>query len=119
MPEDHHLPPVSDADSDPNTPRTVLVGFVGTVLLVVIIVALQTLFYNVEKKEYQRKIVNQIPEELASLKAQQTENLHAYRWIDKASGIVAIPIDRAIELVVQESSNPAAPVIRPTTPKQP
>lgn len=119
MPDDLHHPPVADADSDPNTPRTVLVGFVGTVLLFAIIVTLQTLFYNVEKKEFQRKVVNEVPEELASLKARQIENLHSYRWVDKASGVVAIPIDRAIELVVRDASNPADPSISTATQTQP
>ena len=104
---------------DPSSSRTVLVGFIGTVLLFVIIVALQALFYTVERKEFERKVLNEVPEELASLRAKQIENLNAYRWIDKASGVVAIPIDQAMKIIVSEAhQKPAAasPNLAPATP---
>jgi hypothetical protein len=34
-------------------------------------------------------------------------NLHHYQWIDKQKGIVAIPIDRAIDLVAQRGIPPS------------
>ncbi len=92
---------------DPSSSRTVLVGFIGTVLLFVIIVALQALFYTVERKEFERKVLNEVPEELASLRARQIENLNAYRWVDKASGVVAIPIDQAMRIIVSEAHRKA------------
>jgi hypothetical protein len=94
---------------DPSTSRTVLVGFIGTIILFVVIVALQALFYTEEKREFERKVLNQVPEELASLRAKQVENLNAYRWVEKASGVVAIPIDRAMQIIVSEANQlPAA-----------
>ncbi len=35
------------------------------------------------------------------LKAEQLGALHSYGWIDKAAGVVHIPIERAMELTVQ------------------
>lgn len=39
--------------------------------------------------------------DLAELRAWEDSLLHGYAWVDKNSGIVRIPIDRAIELVAQ------------------
>lgn len=38
------------------------------------------------------------------LKAQQRDQLSRYRWVDRAHGIVGVPIDVAIELVAEEPS---------------
>jgi hypothetical protein len=42
------------------------------------------------------------PEELAGARAEQLERLHTYRWVDEKAGTVAIPIERAMALVVAE-----------------
>lgn len=44
-------------------------------------------------------------------KAAEYELLHTYGWIDKPSGVVRLPIDRAIDLMAQRGlpSRPAAP----------
>jgi hypothetical protein len=104
---------------DPSTSRTVLVGFVGTVLLFVIVVALQALYYTTERSEFEKKVLNEVPEELASLRAKQVENLNAYRWVEKASGVVAIPIDRAMQIIVSESQQPPAAAPSNITPSTP
>lgn len=36
------------------------------------------------------------------LRDQQLERVNAYRWVDRDRGIVAIPVDRAMKLVVRE-----------------
>jgi hypothetical protein len=43
-----------------------------------------------------------------SLKAAQSGVLHSYGWIDKANGVVHIPIERAMELTLQQGL-PARP----------
>jgi hypothetical protein len=44
-------------------------------------------------------------------------HLSGYGWVDRAAGIVRIPIDRAIDLVcAAEARKSAAPVGRPTAP---
>ncbi len=81
---------------------TIVVTVVGTLLVFVIIVALQAFFYNAQEAERVSKVDSQVPEELARLRAQQLEELHSYRWIDPRKGVVAIPIERAMELIVRE-----------------
>jgi hypothetical protein len=94
---------------DPNPQTTVLVGIITAIMLFVVVVLLQALFYRVERGEVRRKVEAVVPEELARLRAAQLEQLNAYRWVDQAAGVAAIPIDRAIRLVVQEQGRgPAA-----------
>lgn len=44
---------------------------------------------------------------LAQTRAAETQALHRYGWVDPARQVVQLPIQRAMELVVQEWTNPA------------
>jgi hypothetical protein len=41
-------------------------------------------------------------ERLAQLRARETDMLSTYSWVDQQAGVVRVPVDRAIELVVAE-----------------
>ena len=88
---------------DPDVPASALVGIVGAIVLFLIIVGLQTLFYRAEQAETVSKVYQTDSQALTRLRADQLEELHSYRWIDQQKGTVAIPIERAMELVVEES----------------
>jgi hypothetical protein len=45
---------------------------------------------------------------LQEINAANTEALKSYGWVDKTKGIVQLPIDRAIELTLQQAKDPAA-----------
>jgi|YNPBryunderm2012_1023409.scaffolds.fasta_scaffold27514_2 flagellar biosynthesis/type III secretory pathway M-ring protein FliF/YscJ len=92
-------------ETDPNAPLTALIGVVAAVLLFVIIVALQALFYRQEALERARKVESVRSEELANNIATQQERLHGYRLLDPNSGAVAIPIERARELVLKRAQD--------------
>jgi hypothetical protein len=70
---------------------------------------------NVDEVKAQTRLKN-----LADLNAENQKILMQYHWVDKSKGIVGIPIDRAMELVlVQLQSNqphPAGPVTTPVAP---
>jgi len=83
---------------DPSTAPTVVIGIAGAVLLLLMVIVLETLFYAAQKREDYRKLVAPPVEELSRLRAEQQERLNAYRWVDQAKGVVAIPIDRAMDL---------------------
>lgn len=85
-----------------NTPAVVTVGIVAAILLFAAIVFLQAYFARAERGEYERKVVSQRSEELATVQAAQESQLSGYRWMDRARGIAAIPIDRAMALVARE-----------------
>ncbi len=42
------------------------------------------------------------PRDLAAFRAREDQELQAYGWVNRSSGIVRIPVERAIELVLQE-----------------
>ena len=87
---------------DPDTPVTLVAGVVGAILLVICVVLLQAYFHASEKQEALRKVVAVVPEELAQARADQLGVLNSYRWIDEKAGVVGIPIERAMALVVAE-----------------
>lgn len=88
---------------DPNVPASAIVGILGAVLLFVIIVGLQALFYSMEGKEHARKVTEDPYEPLQRLEADQLGVLNSYGWVDQQAGIAHIPIDRAMELVAEEA----------------
>jgi hypothetical protein len=91
------------------------VGIVGTILVIIVVVFVQGLYESVNRSEFQRKVVDEVPAELRSLRAAQLTRLHATGWVDKQNGFVAIPIEKAMELLAVDP-NPAAPIILPAPP---
>ena len=68
-------------------------------------------------------VITDEPGALRQLRTKERDVLHHYGWVDKNSGVVRIPIDRAIELLASQpqrlsldGSAPAAPAA-PATPE--
>jgi hypothetical protein len=107
---------------DLNTPLVALVGVLGTVLVFVIILFLAVLYRRVETRQQYDKDVSQPYTAVADLANRQRGTLASYGWVDQEKGIVAIPIGRAIDLVVEEiRTEGRAAVTRPdeATPSPP
>ena len=51
--------------------------------------------------------------DLENLLSRQRQQLNSYGWIDQKQGIVHIPIERAMELLVQRGYPPPAPAEQP------
>jgi len=114
-----HKPRESTVDApDPDALTTATVGIVGTILVVIVVVFVQGLYESVNRSEFQRKVVAEVPAELRNLRAAQLTRLHATGWVDKQNGFVAIPIEKAMELLAADP-NPAAPIILPEPPAPP
>ena len=109
--EHEHPDPEFDAP-DPDALTTATVGIVGTILVIVVVFFVQGLYESVNRSEFQRKVVNEAPAELRNLRAAQLTRLHATGWVDRKNGFVAIPIEKAMELLAVDP-NPAAPIILP------
>lgn len=90
-------------EGDPRTGQAVVVGIVGTLILILIVVGLQALFYHVEDDLYSQ-IYAEPQLDVKMVKAQQLELLASYGWVDREKGVVRIPIDRAMEMVVADPS---------------
>jgi hypothetical protein len=72
---------------------------------------------NVEDVHAQTRLKN-----LADLNSENQKILTQYHWVDKSKGVVGIPIDRAMDLVLAElqSNKPhSAGPVNPPTPPQP
>lgn len=91
---------------DPDVPASAVVGILGAILLFVIIVGLQAIFYRMQERELERKVYDQPNQELQQLDADQLETLNSYGWVDEQGKVAHIPIDRAMKLVVEESKTP-------------
>lgn len=103
-------------ETDPDTFSTVMVGVIGSILVVIAVVFLQGLFDSGTQTEFRRKVVDEPPRELQALRVSQLEKLSKTAWVDPARGVVTIPLDRAMELVVADPSLAAVAVPDPTPP---
>ena len=99
-------------DDDPMAPMILVIAVLGAILVFVTVIALEAYFYKTEGEETASKSYSQVPEDLARLRAAQEEELGAYRWVDSARGVAAIPIDRAMELVVRDQGHVAAGTLK-------
>ena len=80
----------------------VIVGVVSSIIIFVLIVGVSALFLHLQKEAAAEKTSPLMPEELRRLKSQQMGEINSYRWISEKDGVVRIPIERAMELVVEE-----------------
>lgn len=87
---------------DPSASSTAYVGVVFTLVFVVTLVALIGYFDRVRDEEFEAKVVDKPTTAVRDLRAEQLGELREYRWIDRDAGTVAIPIGRAMDLVVEE-----------------
>ena len=86
-------------------PTLVAVGSVSTILLIVVVFALQAWFYYELDTEKKLKEANNPNWVLREVKLKQQEKINSYRWVDQQKKIASIPIDRAIELSAQSLNN--------------
>ena len=85
-----------------NTFGVVLIGLVAAVLLWVSVIALQAYYYSTAgKMEAERGSAGK-SREVRDLKAEQRAYLQEGKYVDPKKGIVAIPIDDAMKLVVRD-----------------
>jgi heme exporter protein D len=109
MPDEHAHTAVEADDSDPKSVPTLLVGAVGMILLMVIVLLVEVLYHRTTEAEIYRKVISEQPLELRQVQAEQREQLNSYRWVSQSEGIAAIPIDRAMDLIVDEAQEGKQP----------
>lgn len=88
---------------DPNVAASAVVGVIGAIGLFVVIVLLQTWFYRAEEDERYRKVYSQPYQELQKVDNEQLERLGSFGWISEGDGVVHIPIEQAMKLVVEDA----------------
>jgi hypothetical protein len=72
-------------------------------------------FENVRMLPPEPRLQVSAPKDLKQYKTAQDEILNSYGWVDQNAGIVRIPIDRAMDILVQKG----LPVRGATPPKSP
>jgi hypothetical protein len=87
---------------DPSTSSLVMVGIVGTIIVIAIVFALQALFNKEDYEETRRKIYDVTYFEVRDLKNDQTNRLHQWSWVDRQAGAVQMPVDLAMQRVVAD-----------------
>ncbi|EDL58454.1 hypothetical protein [Gimesia maris] len=90
------------AYDDLDTTMIAYVGVVGTIITFFTVFAVAALSNKFESNQTEIKVVEAPEVNSDSLLANQAAALSEYRWIDQDKKIVAVPIDRAMEIVVQE-----------------
>jgi hypothetical protein len=99
---------VPGSDADINVFSIVMTGVVGAIITVVIVLALKALYYQTQSNEQAAKAAQYGDIRLSDVQASQLEQINGYRWVDPKAGKLAIPIDRAMERVLDESRRAGA-----------
>lgn len=89
--------------SEPNAAQ---IGALTVVIVITILITCYAVYYwYVGQLEYTRHMEIEVPvwQELKDLRATETERLTQYKFIDKTKGSVQLPIERSMELLIQES----------------
>ena len=77
-------------------------GLVFALGLVVSILMLEIGFHLVKRSQFERKVVAVAPAELLALQAAQQGVLQqGVRWVDGSAGLVGMPIEAAMDVVVR------------------
>ncbi len=87
---------------DINTPSIAVIGFISAIVVFAIIVGVQALFFNYERAVIEEQETRLPSLEAANLIAEQEARLQRQGWINRDEGRVAISIDRAMKVVVEE-----------------
>lgn len=111
------------ADEIPKNNGSLLAIFTGLVMILLFFGSVVPLLVrerqNIPTADDQRR--EQRLKNLAELNAENEKILTQYRWVDKSKGIVGIPIDKAMNLVLVElqanKPHPAGPILPGATPQ--
>ncbi len=97
------------SQGDPHAAPTAIVGTVFSLLFIFIVILLHAYYGRVNAREVQRKVIDEPAVDVSRAKAEQLQKIGEYRLIDAENGVVAIPIERAMELIVAERGTARAP----------
>lgn len=91
-----------------DTPKIVVVGFLSAIVTFVVILGAQAVYFAADRVESKVKAANAAPTSLTDGLTQQQNRLAGYGWVDPAKGVVNIPVNDAMRLVVEEQQKTKA-----------
>jgi hypothetical protein len=87
---------------DVRTSTVALVGFIGALVVFVLIVAMEVVYYQVVARQQQVKDIDQPYVELAGALAKQEARLIEKPGFDEKAGIGHVPLGQAMKLVIAD-----------------
>ncbi|MFQ5653378.1 MAG: hypothetical protein ACE5GW_01435 [Planctomycetota bacterium] len=96
--------PATHDHDDPNAPSTLYVGLVGTVIFVICVLAIAAIYYGASADMTAEQSFSVDPRELMELRALQRERLEGYDWVDVDKGVLSIPVEEGMRMVIEEHS---------------
>jgi beta-lactamase regulating signal transducer with metallopeptidase domain len=91
---------------DLNTSAITVAGILSVIIFIVVVLGVQAVFYSYNRYEFESKVLRKEPVKSVAILDAQRKELGEYKRIqvqDKTR--IAIPIDKAIEIVTQELTN--------------
>jgi hypothetical protein len=88
-----------------NVPLILTIGIVSGIMLLVIVIGTEAWFQSEEQAEFASKAVEFPHQGLLDLQSGQRANINSYHWVDKKNNVVAIPIGRAMEVMMETNGN--------------
>ena len=88
-----------------NTPKIVVIGFISAIVTFAAIVGAQALSFAAYSAETKEKDILAADAIVNDALTQQQARLSSYNWVDPEKGVVSIPIDEAMKLVLEEESS--------------
>ena len=86
-----------------DTKKIAFVAFSIALVIVVLIIGVAVLYRSAENNSFQTRVVDQPAREFTDLKSKQIEQLNAYAWVDRKAGVAAVPVDRAMDLLIRDA----------------
>jgi hypothetical protein len=81
-----------------------LAGLVSVIILVILLVWLRSYFFLVRNETVEKNYLEAGNPKIEELHAREKALLTSYGWVNKGKGIVHVPVDRAMELMVEEAA---------------
>ncbi len=94
---------------DPTAGPTVFVAAIGVIVFTAAVFALQGYYGRVLEEELEIKNTPRTSGQYEGVRTERLERMTKYEWLDADAGAVAIPIDRAIDLVIEELAQQPEP----------
>ncbi len=94
-------PAVANCSRESLAVNVCLIGAAVLVAVAALAFFAVAVYESLNRHEVQLKSMPYADSEIAQLREQQRENLSDYRWLNKAEGVLAIPIDRAMQLTIE------------------
>jgi hypothetical protein len=117
-PIQHHDPKEGFDRAEPAAGSIALFAIGSLVLLILTIVAIQVYFEHIWQEAVYEKVLKPKDPELMDLRNRESWNMTHYGYMDQKSGVVRIPVDKAMDMVMKDAADgktfyPA----KPTMPK--